>query len=226
MCIETKWPQNLDKNINSLLISTKKFLPKNSSQKNPPKNPPKKISPKQFLQKYLSKKIPPKKSSQKISKKFPKKSKKFLKKFLKDRICILFFYPRTHPRTLLQGFALYFLCSKAKHCRNFLGRVLGWKNKIQCPSLRFWKYPITYISLRGQKPFRGFFFEKYQEQVSWIFKTALNSLIVSTLLNGGSFFNSGKAVVLLVLTLEAALWTHWIAEKDDLIWNPYSKVCF
>ena len=42
---------------------------------------------------------------------------------LKDRICILFFRPRTRPKTFLQCFALYFLCSKAKHCRNVLGRV-------------------------------------------------------------------------------------------------------
>ena len=37
-CIETKLPQNLDKKINSLLISTKYFLPKNSFQKILPKN--------------------------------------------------------------------------------------------------------------------------------------------------------------------------------------------
>ena len=35
--IETKLPQNLDKNINSLLISTKQFLQKNSSLKMPQK---------------------------------------------------------------------------------------------------------------------------------------------------------------------------------------------
>ena len=56
--IETKSPQNLDKNINSFLISTKKFLPKNSFKKSSQKISPKKISPKKFLEK-----IPPKKFS-------------------------------------------------------------------------------------------------------------------------------------------------------------------
>ena len=32
------------------------------------------------------------------------------------------------PATFLQCFALDSRCSKAKHCRNFLGRVLGQKN--------------------------------------------------------------------------------------------------
>ena len=50
---------------------------------------------------------------------------------LKDRFCIQFFRPRTHPRTFLQCFALDSHCSKAKHCRNVLGRVLGRKNQIQ-----------------------------------------------------------------------------------------------
>ena len=45
-------------------------------------------------------------------------------KYLKDQICILFF----RPRTFVQWFASYFLCSKAKHCRNVLGCVLGQKN--------------------------------------------------------------------------------------------------
>jgi hypothetical protein len=54
----------------------------------------------------------------------------------KDRACSLFFCPRTRPKTFLQCFALYFLCSKAKHCRNVLGRVLGRKNKLHAPSLR------------------------------------------------------------------------------------------
>ena len=49
---------------------------------------------------------------------------------LKNRICILFF----RPRTFLQFFDLYFVCSKAKHCRNVLGRILGRRNKIQYPS--------------------------------------------------------------------------------------------
>ena len=43
-------------------------------------------------------------------------------KYLKDQICILFF----RPRTFVQWFASYFLCSKAKHCRSVLGR----KNKM------------------------------------------------------------------------------------------------
>ena len=45
--LETKLPQNLDKKINSFLISTKQFLPKNSSQIIPPK----KILPKFFPKK-------------------------------------------------------------------------------------------------------------------------------------------------------------------------------
>ena len=56
---------------------------------------------------------------------------------LKEGACILFFRPRTRPKISLQCFALYFLCSKAKHCRNVLGRVLGRKNKIQKLSFRF-----------------------------------------------------------------------------------------
>ena len=93
LCIETKLPQNLNKNINSSLIST--FLPKKSSQK---------ILPEKILPKNFSKKIPPKKSQNfpKIFKNFPKISKQFLKKFL-----------------------------------------------------RFWKYPIPYITLGGRKPFRA-----------------------------------------------------------------------
>ena len=63
--IEIKLPQNLDKNINSLLISTKEFLPKNSSKKNSPKNPPKKYLPKKSSKKVLLKNSPPK------SKNFP-----------------------------------------------------------------------------------------------------------------------------------------------------------
>ena len=56
---------------------------------------------------------------------------------LKEGACILFFRPRTRPKISLQCFALYFLCSKAKHCRNVLGRVLRRKNKIQKLSFRF-----------------------------------------------------------------------------------------
>ena len=54
--------------------------------------------------------------------------------YLKDSFCTLFFCPRTCPRAFLQSFALYFLCSKAKDCRNVLGRVLGRKNKVHAPS--------------------------------------------------------------------------------------------
>ena len=54
--------------------------------------------------------------------------------YLKDSFCTLFFRPRTCPRAFLQSFALYFLCSKAKDCRNVLGRVLGRKNKVHAPS--------------------------------------------------------------------------------------------
>ena len=35
----------------------------------------------------------------------------------------------------MQCFALYFLCSKAKHCRNVLGRVLGQKIRYNAPPL-------------------------------------------------------------------------------------------
>ena len=53
------------------------------------------------------------------------------------RFCTLFFRPRTRPRTSLQCFALDSRCSKAKHCRDVLGRVLGRNNKVQNPSLSF-----------------------------------------------------------------------------------------
>ena len=48
---------------------------------------------------------------------------------------LLFFCPRTRLKTFMQCFALYFLCSKAKHCRNVLGRVLGRKNELHALSL-------------------------------------------------------------------------------------------
>ena len=54
---------------------------------------------------------------------------------LKEGHCILFFRPRTHPKTFLQCFALEQRKYKAKHCRNILGLVLGRKNKIQIRSL-------------------------------------------------------------------------------------------
>ena len=57
------------------------------------------------------------------------------KKNLKDWFCILFFVLRQRPRTSLQCFALYKLCSKSKHCRDVLGRCLRTKNKIENPSL-------------------------------------------------------------------------------------------
>ena len=50
------------------------------------------------------------------------------KKPLSEGFCILFFRPRTRPNTSLQRFALQQRESKAKHCRNVLGRVLGRKN--------------------------------------------------------------------------------------------------
>ena len=53
---------------------------------------------------------------------------------LKDCFCTLFFRPKTRPRTSLQCFALDSRCSKAKHCKYVLGRVLGRKNKVQNPS--------------------------------------------------------------------------------------------
>ena len=42
----------------------------------------------------------------------------------KEGFCIQFFRPRTRPKTFLQCFALEQRESKAKHCRNVLGRVL------------------------------------------------------------------------------------------------------
>ena len=51
---------------------------------------------------------------------------------LKDSFCILFFLPRTRPKTFLQCFALEQRKYKAKLCRNVLGR----KNKVQKLSLR------------------------------------------------------------------------------------------
>jgi len=73
--------QNLNKQVNSNV--NKEFLPKNSSQKNPPKkilpkNPlkksSKKISPKKFLQKNPSENFP-----KNFQKKFPKKFQIFSK---------------------------------------------------------------------------------------------------------------------------------------------------
>ena len=51
---------------------------------------------------------------------------------LKEGFFILFFCPRTRPKTFLQCFALEQWESKAKHCRNVLGR----KNQIQSRSFR------------------------------------------------------------------------------------------
>ena len=48
---------------------------------------------------------------------------------LKEGFCIQFFRPRTRPRTFLQCFALEQRESKAQHCRNVLGRVLGRKTR-------------------------------------------------------------------------------------------------
>ena len=64
---------------------------------------------------------------------------------LKEGACSLFFRPRTRPKTFLQCFALYFLCSKAKHCRNVLGRVLGRKNKLHALS-------FSYLDLQPKTP--------------------------------------------------------------------------
>ena len=52
----------------------------------------------------------------------------------------LIFCPRTCPKTFLQCLALEQGESKAKHCRNVLGRVLGRKNKIHAPSLNELKF--------------------------------------------------------------------------------------
>ena len=53
---------------------------------------------------------------------------------LKDQFCILFFCPRTRPRTFLNCFALELNVLKTKQLRNVLGRVLGPENYIQNPS--------------------------------------------------------------------------------------------
>ena len=45
-----------------------------------------------------------------------------LKVSLKEGHCILCFCPRTRPKTFLQCFAVEQRESKAKHCRNVLGR--------------------------------------------------------------------------------------------------------
>ena len=45
--------------------------------------------------------------------------------YIKRQILYLVFYPRTRPRTSLQCFASEQRESKAKHCRDVLGRVLG-----------------------------------------------------------------------------------------------------
>ena len=56
---------------------------------------------------------------------------------LKEGFYTSFFCPRTHPKTSLQCFALEQQESKAKHCRDVLGRVLGRKNNVQNLSFRF-----------------------------------------------------------------------------------------
>ena len=62
---------------------------------------------------------------------------------LKDCFCTLFF----RSRTSLQCFALDSRCSKAKHCRDVLGRVLGRKNKVQNPSFNLiYFYPKSEMS--------------------------------------------------------------------------------
>ena len=55
---------------------------------------------------------------------------------LKEKFCIYFFRPRTHPKTFLQCFALAQRESKAKHCRNVLGHVVGRIDWIQKLSFR------------------------------------------------------------------------------------------
>jgi hypothetical protein len=51
-----------------------------------------------------------------------------------ELVLYLVFCPRTRPETFLQCFALEQRESKAKHCRNVLGRILGWK-KIDTKSI-------------------------------------------------------------------------------------------
>ena len=60
---------------------------------------------------------------------------------LKEGFFILFFCPRTRPKTFLQCFALEQWESKAKHCRNVPGCVLGRKNQIQNRSLKLQETP-------------------------------------------------------------------------------------
>ena len=47
----------------------------------------------------------------------------------KGGVLYLVFRPRTRPKTFLQCFSLEQRESKAKHCRNVLGRVLGRKTR-------------------------------------------------------------------------------------------------
>ena len=55
--------------------------------------------------------------------------------------------PRTPPRTFLQCFALDSHCTKAKHFRNVLGRVLGQKTRYKTPPLKLRNYTRKSIYL-------------------------------------------------------------------------------
>ena len=84
---------------------------------------------------------------------------------------------------------LYFLLSKAKYCRNVLGRVLGRKNKVQCPSFRLCTSKIrglfleyihihTYLD-KKYKSSRGF--RKSLQNVWPTFTTSFAPLLICTL---------------------------------------------
>ena len=59
---------------------------------------------------------------------------------LKERFCTLFFRPRTRPKTSLQCFALEQRESKAKHCRDVLGR----KNEVKNQSFKYKKITLMH----------------------------------------------------------------------------------
>ena len=124
-------------------IPPKKILPKNFSQK---------IPPKKFLPKNCSINIPPKTSSKKILKKFPKefknspnKSKEIPRNFLKNS---LDFENIQFPKKFKKF---------PKKFKKFPQQILKISKQFLKKFLRFWKYPIPYIALRGRKTLSGLF---------------------------------------------------------------------
>ena len=128
--------QNLEKQINpfhnqlTLTISTK-----NSSQKIPSKKflPQKKNPPKKFLPKTSS----PKKFLQKNP------TKKFLQKKFLPKNSFINIPPKKSSKKFPQKFP--------KNSKKFPKKFPSSFSK---KFLRFWKYWIPYIALRGRKPFR------------------------------------------------------------------------